>query len=174
MNKIKTSLTAVVSIVMLLSLTQTSCAMNSDGPAYMGNPAEGMINVESQFSVAETAKRLENIFNKKGVTIFNRVKHASAAEKIGVLLRETELFIFGNPKLGSPLMKCKQSIAIDLPQKALIWQDENEQVWISYNDINYIAKRHNVEGCESIIVKIGKVLGKLTQAAAQAKPKEKD
>lgn len=172
MKKIKTSFTAIVSIVMFLSLTQTSCAMNSDGRAYMGNSAEGMINVESQFSVAETAKRLEKLFNKKGVTIFNRVKHSTAAEKIGVSLRPTELFIFGNPKLGSPLMKCQQTIAIDLPQKALIWQDENEQVWISYNDINYVAKRHNVKGCGPIIAKIGKVLGKLTQAAAQAKPKE--
>ena len=172
MKKLKTSLTAVVSIVMLLSLTQTSCAMNSYGRAFMGNSAEGMINIESQFSVAETAKRLENIFNKKGVTIFNRVKHSVAAENIGVSLRSTELFIFGNPKLGSPLMKCQQTIAIDLPQKALIWQDENGKIWISYNDINYIAKRHDVEGCEPIITKIGKVLGKLTQAAAQAKAKK--
>jgi len=134
--------------------------------------AEGMINIQSQFGVAETAERLEKIFNKKGVTIFNRVKHSEAAEKIGVSLRATELFIFGNPKLGSPLMKCKQTIAIDLPQKALIWQDESEKIWISYNDINYIVRRHNVNGCEGIISKIEKVLANLMKAAAQAKPKE--
>jgi len=168
MKKIRTILK---NILVLSVIVQTSFAMSSEKAASATNPTDGMIRIESQFSVAETAERLEKIFNKKGVTIFNRVKHSVAAEKIGVSLRATELFIFGNPKLGSPLMKCQQTIAIDLPQKALIWQDESEKVWISYNDINYIAKRHNVKGCEKIISKVEKVLSKLTSAAAQVNAK---
>lgn len=79
--------------------------------------ADGMINVPSTFNVEETADRMENILNEKGMTIFRRIKHSEGASKVGIELRETELIIFGNPKVGSPLMKCQQSVAIDLPQK---------------------------------------------------------
>ena len=113
--------------------------------------ADGMQNVESEFSVKETSDRMEKILNEKGMTIFNRIKHSENAGKIGIELRETELIIFGNPKAGSPLMKCQQGIALDLPQKALIWKDENNKVWISYNDLRYLKKRHNVTNCEKVI-----------------------
>ncbi len=149
-------------ILFSLVMTQTIYS------ATAGERADGMNDVESTFSVEETADRLETIFAQKGVTVFNRIKHSAAAEKVGVKLRPTELIIFGNPKLGSPMMKCKQSIAIDLPQKALIWKDENDKVWISYNDIKYIAKRHHVEDCEAIISKIEMILAKLIHAASHA------
>jgi len=128
--------------------------------------ADGMINVKSDFKVNKTADRLEKILNKKGMTIFNRIKHSDSARMVDLELRETELIIFGNPKVGSPLMKCQQSIAIDLPQKALIWEDENQVVWISYNDPQYLVKRHNLEGCTKILAKIKGVLDKLTKKAA--------
>jgi len=134
-----------------------SCAVNA---------SDGMVNVESQYSVATTADRLEKILNDKGMTIFNRIKHSESAAKIGIQLRDTELVIFGNPKAGSPLMKCQQSVAIDLPQKALIWKDENNKVWISYNDLNYLKNRHAVQGCEKLILKVGKILANITQAAS--------
>jgi uncharacterized protein (DUF302 family) len=79
--------------------------------------ADGVINVPSEFNVEETANRLENILNEKGMTIFRRIKHSEAADKVGIRLRETELIIFGNPKIGSPLMKCQQIVAIDLPKR---------------------------------------------------------
>ena len=128
--------------------------------------ADGVINVQSAFNVQETADRLENILNEKGMTIFNRIKHSESADKVGIELRETELIIFGNPKVGSPLMKCQQSIAIDLPQKALIWEDHESKVWISYNDPDYLEKRHNISGCEAVISKIKKALSGITKAAA--------
>jgi uncharacterized protein (DUF302 family) len=130
------------------------------------NASDGMINVESKHSVATTAERLEKILNEKGMTIFNRIKHSENAAKIGIKLRETELIIFGNPKAGSPLMKCQQNIAIDLPQKALIWKDESNKVWISYNDIEYLKNRHNVQGCGKVISKVGKILANITQSAS--------
>ncbi|MDD9303225.1 MAG: DUF302 domain-containing protein [Desulfobacter sp.] len=127
---------------------------------------DGMLNVESKFSVENTADRMERVLNEKGMTIFNRINHSESAGNIGIQLGETQLKIFGNPKAGSPLMKCQQSIAIDLPQKALIWKDENNKVWISYNDPRYLQKRHKMSGCEKAISKIEKALANITKSAA--------
>lgn len=142
-----------ISVVLIMSV-----------PAYT---AEGMIDVKSSFGVKETGERLENVLKEKGMTIFNRIKHSDAAKNVEVELRKTELIIFGNPKVGSPLMKCQQSVAIDLPQKALIWQDSEGGVWISYNDPKYLGKRHNISNCEEVISKIEKALAGISKAAAK-------
>ena len=128
--------------------------------------AEGLINVQSDFNVKETTDRLESILNEKGMTIFNQINHSDAAQKVGVELRETRLVIFGNPKVGSPLMQCQQSVAVDLPQKAIIWEDDKSKVWISYNDPRYLGKRHNIIGCDEVISKVEKALSGITKAAA--------
>jgi uncharacterized protein (DUF302 family) len=128
--------------------------------------ADGVVNVPSTLNVKETADRMESILKKKGMTIFNRIKHSEGAGKVGIELRDTELIIFGNPKVGSPLMKCQQSIAIDLPQKALIWEDDKAKVWISYNDPRYLEKRHNITGCEEVILKTEKALAGIAKSAS--------
>jgi len=128
--------------------------------------ADGVINVPSTFSVEETADRMESIVKEKGMTLFKRIKHSEGAGKVGIELRETELIIFGNPKVGSPLMQCQQSVAIDLPQKALIWEDDKAKTWISYNDPRYLEKRHNISGCEEVISKIEKALDAITKSAS--------
>lgn len=128
---------------------------------------DGIINLESVYNVKETADRLENILTEKGMTIFNRINHSEGAANVGITLPDTELFIFGNPKVGSPLMKCQQTVAIDLPQKALIWADDQGKVWISYNNPRYLEKRHNISGCEEVIAKIEKALSGITTAASQ-------
>ena len=127
---------------------------------------DGMVNVSSTFTVEETADRMERILKEKGMTIFNRIKHSEGARKVGISLRATELIIFGNPKVGSPLMRCQQSVAIDLPQKALIWEDDKAKVWISYNDPRYLERRHDISGCEEVISKIQQALGGITKAAS--------
>lgn len=127
---------------------------------------EGMTDVKSDSSVASTTERLQNILEEQGMTIFNRISHSEGAKKAGLELRETELLIFGNPKAGTPLMQCQQSVAIDLPQKALIWQDEAEQVWISYNEPQYLAKRHKVTGCSEALAKVEQALAKVVKQAA--------
>jgi uncharacterized protein (DUF302 family) len=137
---------------------------------FIGSPAmaaDGVINVPSAFKVKETADRMETILKEKGMTIFNRIKHSEGAGKAGIELRQTELIIFGNPKVGSPLMQCQQSVAIDLPQKALIWEDDQAKVWISYNDPRYLEKRHDISGCDKVISKIEKALAGITKAAAE-------
>jgi uncharacterized protein (DUF302 family) len=129
--------------------------------------ADGMINVKSSHSVEDTADKLEKVLLSKGMTVFVRVPHSQGAKGAGIDLRPTELIIFGNPKVGSPIMKCAQSAAIDLPQKALIWQDEKDAVWISYNDPAYLQKRHNIQGCDKVLAKVTGALSKLTGAAAK-------
>ena len=128
--------------------------------------ADSMIDVKSSYGVQETGDRLERVLDEKGMTLFNRVKHSEAAEDVGVELRDTELFIFGNPNVGSPLMKCQQSVAIDLPQKALIWMDSSGDTWISYNDPRYLEKRHDISNCEDIISTIETALAGIAEAAA--------
>ena len=82
-------------------------------------------------------------------------------------LRPTELMIFGNPKVGAPLMQCSRAVAIDLPQKALIWQDEGGQVWLSYNDPQYLANRHKIDACKAVLDKVRNALKNFAKAATQ-------
>jgi uncharacterized protein (DUF302 family) len=125
----------------------------------------GLISVKSSHDVKTTADRLESTLKQKGMNVFIRINHAQGAQKVGKVLRPTELIIFGNPKVGTPLMQCRQSVAIDLPQKALIWQDEEGQVWLSYNNPNYLVKRHEISGCDAVVKKIEGALGKFAKAA---------
>ena len=130
--------------------------------AYADN---GLINVKSSHDTKTTADRLENALKQKGMTVFIRIDHAAGAQKVGQKLRPTELVVFGNPKVGTPLMQCRQSTAIDLPQKALIWEDEEGQVWLSYNNPNYLVERHGITGCAEVVKKIEKALGNFAKAA---------
>ena len=126
---------------------------------------EGLISVKSVHDVKVTADRLEEVLNAKGMKVFTRINHAAGAKSVGKDLRPTELVIFGNPKVGAPLMLCAQSIAIDLPQKALIWEDSAGQVWLSYNDPQYLAARHSMKGCKKILAKVAGALGKFAAKA---------
>ncbi|MFK5983892.1 MAG: DUF302 domain-containing protein [Pseudomonadota bacterium] len=126
---------------------------------------DGMVVKVSANSVTATMDRLEKILNDKGITVFLRVDHAQAAQKIGHNLRDTQLLIFGNPKLGSPLMLSQQTIAVDLPLKALVWKDSSGKVWLAYNDPAYLSKRHNISDRAAVFTKMTKVLNKLTNYA---------
>ena len=128
----------------------------------------GLVNVKSPHSVKDTADRLEKALTNKGMTIFIRIDHAAGAKKVGLALPPTELVIFGNPKVGTPLMRCSRGVAIDLPQKTLIWEDDQGQVWLTYNDPAYLATRHAITGCEAVLEKVGGALQNF--AAAATKP----
>ena len=107
-------------------------------------PDNGLVHLSSSHSVAETAKRLEASLAAHGITIFCRVEHSGEAEKVGLHMPPTQLLIFGSPKGGTPLMLASPSVAIDLPLKALIWQDAGGKVWLSYNSPEYLQQRHNI------------------------------
>lgn len=113
--------------------------MNPHHPA-----TNGLITLKSPRSARETMARLEEVVTQRGLNVFARIDHAAGAEKIGQSLRPTELLIFGNPQGGTPLMLCEQSSGIDLPLKALVWEDGAGQTWLSYNDPAFLASRHGV------------------------------
>lgn len=106
------------------------------------NSVPGFVSKPSKHSVTETVTRLSAILNAKGVAIFALVDHSGEAEKAGLKMRPTQLLIFGNPKGGTPLMIATPSVAIDLPLKALVWQDEAGKVWLSFNSPDYLQQRH--------------------------------
>ena len=128
--------------------------------------ASGVIDVASNHGVEETVERLQRILNDKGMTIFEVVDHSGGAKNAGVELRQTIMILFGNPGVGSPLMKCRQSVGIDLPRKALVWEDDSGKTWISYNNPKYLQKRHKISGCEDVLTKMEKALAGITGAAA--------
>jgi len=104
--------------------------------------SSGMIDVSSRYSVPETLARLQSILKEKGITVFALIDHSGEAEKVGLVMRPTQLLIFGSPKGGTPLMVATPRVAIDLPLKALAWQDEQGTVWLSYNSAEYLQERH--------------------------------
>jgi uncharacterized protein (DUF302 family) len=104
----------------------------------------GIINKPSKHSVDETLGKLQDILQVKGIAVFALVDHSGEAEKVGMKMRPTKLLIFGNPKGGTPLMLAAPSIAIDLPLKILVWQDDQGKVWVSYNSPEYLAERHGL------------------------------
>lgn len=129
--------------------------------------AEGLVAVKSPHGVKETLDRFESAAKARGLDVFLRVNHAAGAQKIGKILRPTELLVFGNPRGGTPLMECAQSAGIDLPLKALAWQDASGQVWLGYNDPQYLADRHGARDCGPVVQNLRKALGGLAEEAVK-------
>jgi uncharacterized protein (DUF302 family) len=128
--------------------------------------ADGLIVLKSPHAAKDTMDRLESAVKGKGLNVFARIDHAAGAAKVGKQLRATELLIFGNPQGGTPFMECSQTVGIDLPLKALVWQDESGQVWLGYNDPAYLARRHGAEQCPAA-VGLTKALAAFAQQAIE-------
>ena len=127
----------------------------------------GIVSIESRFGVSETIDRLAETVTKLGLTVFARIDHAAGATKVDMALRPTELLIFGNPKGGTPLMQDRQIAGIDLPVKALAWEDETGKVWLSYNEAEWIAARHGLGAASRQAVEaLARGLAKVTALAA--------
>jgi uncharacterized protein (DUF302 family) len=106
--------------------------------------ADGLTSMASRFSPAETVERLEAEVRAKGMTVFARIDHAAGAKEAGLTLRPTVVVIFGNARAGTPLMQANQEIGLDLPLKALVWEDAAGKTWLAYNDPAWLAKRHGI------------------------------
>lgn len=126
--------------------------------------ADGLITLKSPSSAPATMDRFEEIVKERGLKVFARIDHAAGAASVGKKLRPTEVIIFGNPQGGTPFMECAQSAGIDLPLKALVWEDESGQVWLGYNDPVYLGERHGVGQCP-VIGNLGKALAGIAEAA---------
>ncbi|MGA8150085.1 MAG: DUF302 domain-containing protein [Terriglobales bacterium] len=107
-------------------------------------PDNGLVHLSSPYSVSETVKRLESLLQAQGLAVFARIDHSGEAEKVGLKMPPTRVILFGSPKAGTPLMIAAPTVAIDLPLKALIWEDGGGKVWASYNSPEYLKQRHNI------------------------------
>ena len=126
----------------------------------------GMMTIASQYGPKDTIIRLEAEVKAKGMTVFARIDHAAGAAEVGMSLRPTLLLIFGNAKAGTPLMQAGQEIGIDLPLKALVYQDALGNVWIAYNDPSWLARRHDLG--ESVAHNVAAMAAALKSAVAKA------
>lgn len=138
---------------------------HSPASTMTASQATGVISVPSDYSVKQTADRFEALIKDKGLTLFSRIDHQKNAQDAGLSLPPTQVIVFGNPKAGTPLMQCAPSVAIDLPQKVLINQDAAQNVWLSYNDPNYLKARHHMTACDKVLANITTLLGQLSTAA---------
>jgi uncharacterized protein (DUF302 family) len=128
--------------------------------------ADGLITIRSSYGPEETMNRLEAEVKAKGMTVFAHVDHAAGAKAAGLSLPPTDLLIFGNAKGGTPLMQSVQTMGIDLPLKALVWQDASGATWLSYNDPGWLAKRHAVSHeCDAAVHAMTAALNAITKAA---------
>ena len=115
---------------------------------------EGLTSIRSRFGPKETMDRLEAEIRAQGMTVFARIDHATGAAEAGLELRPTELIIFGNARGGTPLMQSVQTVGIDLPLKALVWEDASGTTWLSYNEPSWIAQRHSIANAEPVVSKM--------------------
>ncbi|VAW55401.1 hypothetical protein MNBD_GAMMA07-649 [hydrothermal vent metagenome] len=145
-----------LSHVLLTLLIMFNLGVSQAGQEFITKP--------SHFSVAETLDKLEKILKKKGVTVFSRIDHAAGAKSVGMKMRPAQLLIFGNPKMGSPLINENPLISLDLPIKVLAWQDKKGKTWVSYLNPAVLKARYNIKN-DKLINKMTNVLNKLTNKA---------
>ena len=133
---------------------------------WAGQPiaVDGLTTLPSSRGPKETMNKFEAEVKAKGMTVFARIDHAAGASDVGLSLRPTELLVFGNAKAGTPLMQSVQTIGIDLPLKALVWQDASGHTWLSYNDPTWLAKRHGL-GVEPTIGAMAAALDAIARTA---------
>lgn len=129
--------------------------------------AGAMLKMESPHSVKDTLDRLQTIFEEKGITVFARIDHAAGARSVGADLLPTELMIFGNPQLGTPLMKLNREVGFDLPLKALAWKDKDGKVWLAVTNPAELNQTYALAGANGVIEKMTGALKGLTSKALE-------
>ncbi len=152
---------------MLKTILFTATLLTAAGivPAAAEEPGNGTIRMESAHGAAETLDRLEAIFKEKGITVFARVDHAAGAKQVGEELGATQLLLFGNPKLGTPLMKVNREVGFDLPMKALAWTDDAGKTWLSVTDPQALKLRYGLDAAGAVIDKMTGAVTAMSKAA---------
>jgi uncharacterized protein (DUF302 family) len=131
-----------------------------------GDPAEtDLVTLPSAHGATETVERLKALLAQKGIEVFAHIDHAAGAGKVGLPLRPTQVLIFGNPKAGTPLMQGRQTIGLDLPLRALVWEDGEGKVWLTYRRVEDLARRHHVTGHDEAVKALDDGLAGLARAA---------
>jgi uncharacterized protein (DUF302 family) len=128
-------------------------------------PDSALVTLPSAHGAAETVERLKALLAQKGIDVFAHIDHAAAARKAGLSLRPTQVLIFGNPRAGTPLMKSQQTIGLDLPLRALVWEDEAGKVWLTYRRVGLLARQHHVTNRDEAVKTLDDGLAGLARAA---------
>ena len=123
-----------------------------------------LVTLPSAHTATETVDRLKSLLSEKGIELFAHIDHAGAAKKVGLSLPPTQVLIFGNPKAGTPLMQSQQTIGLDLPLRALVWEDESSKVWLTYRRVALLARQHRVTGRDQAVTALDDGLGALARA----------
>jgi uncharacterized protein (DUF302 family) len=131
---------------------------------------EGLTTIPSSFGPKETMNRLELEVHRRNMQVFARIDHAAGAAEVRLELAPTELLIFGNPRGGTPLMQAAQTAGIDLPLKALVWEDAAGKTWLSYNEPVWIAQRHGIANSAPLVASLTTVLGEISRNAVNGSP----
>ncbi|MEL6367270.1 MAG: DUF302 domain-containing protein [Pseudomonadota bacterium] len=152
-------------LVLIAMIVLTGCTI---APATQTPADNGLIKIRSANDVETTTQRLLAALENAGMTHFATVDHTEGAEAAGLALRPTRVVIFGNPKAGTPLMRCAQTIGIDLPMKALIFEAESGEVFYTYNKIRYLGDRHAITGCGPVLEKVESALANFATAATSS------
>src|SRR6267378_650106 len=134
---------------------------------------DGLTTIQSKFGPQETSNRFEAELKARGMTVFARINHAALAKGAGLALRPTEVILFGNPRGGTPLMQANQTIGIDLPLKALVWQDAAGKTWLSYNEPAWLAKRHEILETEPAVAAMSRALSDISAKVVRDTPGER-
>jgi uncharacterized protein (DUF302 family) len=133
------------------------------------NPADAaeddLVTLPSAHGADETLERLKTLLAQKGIEVFAQIDHAAAARKVGLQLRPTQVLIFGNPKAGTPLMQSRQTVGLDLPLRALVWEDGDGKVWLTYRRVADLARRHQVRDRDEAVKGLDDGLAGLARAA---------
>ncbi len=125
------------------------------------------VMVASKHSVAATMDKLEAVLKEKGVGVVARVDHAAGAKKAGMALKPTQLLVFGNPKLGTPLMQSKRTMGLDLPMKVLAWEDDQGKTWVAYTKPDVLKARHAISGRDEVFKTMAGALANFVKAATE-------
>jgi uncharacterized protein (DUF302 family) len=154
--------------VAIYSAITTLGACASMAPPTNPQGVHGMVAVKSIHSAKVTMDKFEEAVKAASMNVIARVDHAAGAQRIGKTLRPTELLIYGSPPSGTPMMECTQTAGIDLPQKALVWQDAKGDVYLGWNDAAYLVNvRHNSPGCDAVTANVGKALAGFAKKATE-------
>jgi uncharacterized protein (DUF302 family) len=148
----------------MTNVTRCLLSVTLSAAATVAGAADGLVEMKSPHNAKSTMDRFEAMAKERGLAIFARIDHAAGAQKVGKTLRPTEVLIFGSPQGGTPLMECAQTAGIDLPLKALVWDDAQGQTWLGYNDPAWLAKRHDAASCPAA-ENLKKALSALAEAA---------
>jgi uncharacterized protein (DUF302 family) len=125
----------------------------------------GLVTLSSAHTAAETVERLKALLANKGIHLFAHIDHAAEAKKVGLRLRPTQVLIFGNPQAGTSLMQSQQTIGLDLPLRALVWEDEAGKVWLTYHPLDFLAQSHHIADRDEAVKALDVGLGALARAA---------